>query len=358
MQEVVAEVPIVQAEVPIDWENDAKMQGDIPAYVMCDIYKATSPTDRPYIGQAQTHYRNGSQWIKAGYKVRWNCHASEARANGPKQSKKLNNSIRAHGAETFALELLETCLLKDRNEREAYYIKLYDSIENGLNIRSGGNGGIADLEARQAVSNTNVKISDQKRANMFNDRVIKSVRITGRSGNKNIVSATFTLDDDTQKKVDFGGVLQTFADSLKRALRYVMKVKPAHVEVSFQKGLEVLCRDLMQEILDEDEVEELAPIVRAPQQAPPDPGKVKKPTKDAKKLERLRTLNINAISITQSLHKGHVAAMLNIWHSGGKTSVRCASAHESIEVLVRKAYNLAIQVIDPTKITNKSDIQL
>ena len=52
-------------------------------------------------------------------------------------------AIRKYGAENFKLEIIEECLEQELNEKEKYYIKLYNSTNKdiGYNIQEGGTGG-------------------------------------------------------------------------------------------------------------------------------------------------------------------------------------------------------------------------
>jgi len=47
-------------------------------------------------------------------------------------------SIRKHGEENFLFEVIEECNDHESNEREMFWIKHYDSFENGYNLTTGG----------------------------------------------------------------------------------------------------------------------------------------------------------------------------------------------------------------------------
>jgi len=52
-----------------------------------------------------------------------------------------HNSIRKHGVDSFDWEILEDGLLDEElNEREIFYIKKYDTFNNGYNLTLGGEG--------------------------------------------------------------------------------------------------------------------------------------------------------------------------------------------------------------------------
>ena len=52
----------------------------------------------------------------------------------------IHSSISKYGLENFDFNILEECLEEDLNEREIYYIKKFNSFENGYNLTAGGDG--------------------------------------------------------------------------------------------------------------------------------------------------------------------------------------------------------------------------
>jgi group I intron endonuclease len=89
------------------------------------IYKITSPNGKIYVGQTV----NFSDRIKK-YKY-----------NGFKVQKKLwNNCQKYNWSPIDNIEIIETCLIDELNDREIYWINYFDSYKNGLNLDLGGNG--------------------------------------------------------------------------------------------------------------------------------------------------------------------------------------------------------------------------
>ena len=86
---------------------------------MIGIYKITSPTNKIYIGQSIDINRRFNEYKKVICS----------------QSKKLYNSLQKYGWEQHKFEIIEECNLEQLNEREEYYILLYKSHINGLNIK-------------------------------------------------------------------------------------------------------------------------------------------------------------------------------------------------------------------------------
>lgn len=88
----------------------------------CGIYKITNTvTEEPYIGQS-TDCRN-----------RWNQHCKCGLGIDTPANNKLYKSMQQYGLENFTFELLEECDSSELNEREKYYIDMFNSVDFGLN---------------------------------------------------------------------------------------------------------------------------------------------------------------------------------------------------------------------------------
>ena len=90
------------------------------------IYKITNKlNNKIYIGQSNNPQK------------RWSSHLSHARNNEYIGKSALYDAIRAYGENNFIFEIIGW--FEDYNEKEKYYIKLYNSkIPNGYNITDGG----------------------------------------------------------------------------------------------------------------------------------------------------------------------------------------------------------------------------
>jgi DNA-directed RNA polymerase specialized sigma24 family protein len=93
----------------------------------CGIYKLISPNNKIYVGQS------------INIEKRWIDHKRRAKKKSTRHSFKLYNSVRKYGWENFIKEIAEICTPERLNDREIYYIDLCDSLNSGLNGRSGGN---------------------------------------------------------------------------------------------------------------------------------------------------------------------------------------------------------------------------
>lgn len=96
---------------------------------MTGIYKITNQlTNEVYIGQS-IHIEQ-----------RWREHKQEVKNNNNQAI--IYQAMRNYGIENFSFKVLEECECDSTilNEREKYWISVYDSFHNGYNMTSGGQG--------------------------------------------------------------------------------------------------------------------------------------------------------------------------------------------------------------------------
>ena len=93
------------------------------------IYKITNIIDNKcYIGQSVNIYK------------RWKDHETRSQ----KENTPLYLAIRKYGLENFTFEIIEKVNKEGLNEREKYWIKYYNSYNNGYNQTIGGDGAIKE----------------------------------------------------------------------------------------------------------------------------------------------------------------------------------------------------------------------
>lgn len=97
----------------------------------CGIYKITNKiTNKSYIGQS------------INIESRWSKEKSRAfQPNCEEYNKTLFKSFRKHGLENFTFEIIEECPMDQLDEKEQYYISLYDTYFQGYNETTGGQAG-------------------------------------------------------------------------------------------------------------------------------------------------------------------------------------------------------------------------
>lgn len=94
--------------------------------IVCGIYKITNTTNEMcYIGQS------------VDIRKRWNDHCKAGLGIDTPQGNKLYKAMNEDGLENFTFELIEKCNQEELNDKEKYYIDLYNSIDFGYNGQSG-----------------------------------------------------------------------------------------------------------------------------------------------------------------------------------------------------------------------------
>lgn len=89
--------------------------------------------NKKYVGQTRYSLEN-----------RWKQHLQDSKTI---LDRKLYRAIRKYGKESFKLEVLCNCSsLEELNEKETYYIKLFDTVKNGYNHGYGGDNNVMDAE--------------------------------------------------------------------------------------------------------------------------------------------------------------------------------------------------------------------
>ena len=93
---------------------------------MTGIYSITClATNKKYIGQS------------VSIKRRWATHKRELKTNRH-YNHLLQNAYNTYGEDNLIYEILELCPREKLNEREEFYIRIFDSYNNGYNLDVGG----------------------------------------------------------------------------------------------------------------------------------------------------------------------------------------------------------------------------
>lgn len=97
---------------------------------MSCIYKITNKiNNKVYIGQTYSSLEN-----------RWHTHKNAWKGNRHCQA--LYDAFDKYGIDNFTIEEVEQCDITQLNDREIYWIKQYNSYENGYNLTRGGDGNV------------------------------------------------------------------------------------------------------------------------------------------------------------------------------------------------------------------------
>lgn len=138
------------------------------------IYKLTSPSGKLYIGQS--------------WKIK-NRFGNYKRLNFNKKQIKLYNAIKKYGGLNFKYEIIDICETQtEMDNKENFYIELYDSVKHGYNVRYGGGCHgkfseesiikmkIAQL-GKKMSEETKLKISLAKKGKRYSEEVKQNMKI-------------------------------------------------------------------------------------------------------------------------------------------------------------------------------------
>ena len=128
---------------------------------MIGIYKITKKENgKAYIGQSNNIERRFSQHCYKGEKARI----------------PLDIAIKKYGKDAFTFEILEECTPEQLNERESYWIKYYDTVNNGYNCSEGGdqqstgkNNGRAKLTEQDIIKIRTAYANHKKQQDVYQE---------------------------------------------------------------------------------------------------------------------------------------------------------------------------------------------
>lgn len=145
------------------------------------VYKYTSPSGKVYIGQTSNEKRRRSEFLRISQSY---------------GGSKMDNARLKYGVENFLYEVLFRKNFDDLevmantlNEKEMYYIKLFDSFRNGYNMNKGGAGNVGF----EMTKESRLKISENTK---------QTIREKGHpmSGRKHSEESIKKMRENTKKK--------------------------------------------------------------------------------------------------------------------------------------------------------------
>ena len=164
----------------------------------CGIYKWTSPNGKSYIGQSVN-------LEKRYYEFLYNKHYSTS--NDYKKLTVIDKARKKHpDFEQWTYEILEYCKPNELNDREQYYINLFDTFKNGYNETSGGGQNF------EISDETRKKMSDSHKGKTPSDETKEKIRQV-RIGK--------TQSDEAKEKMRQAHIGKTLSDEHKEKIRQV-----------------------------------------------------------------------------------------------------------------------------------------
>ena len=191
------------------------------------IYKVTcTVTNLSYIGQTTLHKDVCVKGDLVGAEARWYKHVRTAMAKSRVNDvAPLLVAIRKHGQANFKVETIETCKIKDLNEREKHYIKFLNTKHpNGYNVSDGG-GFRERVYEKNNIGNIVETYIDT--ATFIDVRPIK------RNGEYRLIHVYITEDDEEDRcRLVFGqGCGSSFEIARKDMEEFIRPFKERCIEV-------------------------------------------------------------------------------------------------------------------------------
>lgn len=153
---------------------------------LCGIYKIINNINgKVYVGQS------------INIKTRWKEHIN-ALKRGDSGCTLLQRAWNKYGEENFSFEILELCFEDELDDIEIKYIKLYDAVNSGYNIESGGNKHKRlSIDTKQKLSNSaKERLSDPTKNPMYDKHHTDETKIKISASKKGK-----PLSDETKKKL-------------------------------------------------------------------------------------------------------------------------------------------------------------
>lgn len=173
------------------------------------IYQITcNATNLSYIGQATSlKYKQGKSY-NYGASGRWSDHVSTSKTrNTP-----LCMAIKLYGRDGFTIKVLEDGFLETLDEREAFYIKEYNTIHpNGYNV----------------ASHSRNRHRDESNLHIFYEEKVQSAIISPikRNGENKLAYVYLTMMDETKERLAFGQKDgNVFEDTMKEVTEFLEKL--------------------------------------------------------------------------------------------------------------------------------------
>lgn len=181
---------------------------------ICGIYKITSPSNKIYIGQS------------VDIKNRW----SKYKNTQCEKQEYLYRSLKKYGVNKHKFEIINQCSETELNEKEKYYIKLYQTFnsEYGLNLTNGGYNRWCfsdSVRKKMSISRKGKKLSQQT--------ILKLIKIK-----KDRKDGGWVMSEETKQKIRETLKSKKLSEDTKSRLRNMFKGR-RHSEEAKRKMSEI-----------------------------------------------------------------------------------------------------------------------
>lgn len=182
------------------------------------IYMWTSPSGKSYIGQSVDLTKRKNRFINNQY---------------DKSQKKLKYALNKYNISAWKYQVLEYCEIDRLDEREIYYIKLYDTFIHGYNMTKGGMGTLGHKMTEEGKEKNRRKQKERIHTELERQKRSESLKRAYKDGRKKANTNTLHLQTkEVRDKIAKSLTGRTLSEETKK------KISDAHKgKIPWNKGI-------------------------------------------------------------------------------------------------------------------------
>ena len=178
----------------------------------------TSPSGKSYIGQSVDLTKRKNRFINNQY---------------DKSQKKLKYALNKYNISAWKYQVLEYCEIDRLDEREIYYIKLYDTFIHGYNMTKGGMGTLGHKMTEEGKEKNRRKQKERIHTELERQKRSESLKRAYKDGRKKANTNTLHLQTkEVRDKIAKSLTGRTLSEETKK------KISDAHKgKIPWNKGI-------------------------------------------------------------------------------------------------------------------------
>ena len=180
----------------------------------------TSPSGKSYIGQSVDLTKRKNRFINNQY---------------DKSQKKLKYALNKYNISAWKYQVLEYCEIDRLDEREIYYIKLYDTFIHGYNMTKGGMGTLGHKMTEEGKEKNRRKQKERIHTELERQKRSESLKRAYKDGRKKANTNTLHLQTkEVRDKIAKSLTGRTLSEETKK------KISDAHKgKIPWNKGIPI-----------------------------------------------------------------------------------------------------------------------
>ena len=180
----------------------------------------TSPSGKSYIGQSVDLTKRKNRFINNQY---------------DKSQKKLKYALNKYNISAWKYQVLEYCEIDRLDEREIYYIKLYDTFIHGYNMTKGGMGTLGHKMTEEGKEKNRRKQKERIHTELERQKRSESLKRAYKDGRKKANTNTLHLQTkEVRDKIAKSLTGRTLSEETKQ------KISDAHKgKIPWNKGIPI-----------------------------------------------------------------------------------------------------------------------